>query len=126
MIGAAVRVTFTRPPTLAAVRSHAEHFDAVHIAGAPGDSLIVPSVTSVVGRIVARDNNAMLIQLNESNGATGKKTYGRKYVATVPRDSNATMQVLSRHPGTPHVIVLVLVVGLVLSVYEMLRFLGQS
>jgi hypothetical protein len=93
--GAAVVVTFTEPRDVDAV---VLRYDLSR-EGVPTDSLFLPRITRLVGRIQASRNDSLMILLSEANGDRGRVSFGRKHSTVLARDPKARVVVLDRHPS---------------------------
>ena len=91
-VGAAVDIRFSQPRDVYAVRR-------TDGRSAPKDSIRVPGVTSVLGRIADQRNDSLEILLSGTSGARGRTSFGNKHVLTIARDTSVTMKILNRNPS---------------------------
>ncbi|MCC6243305.1 MAG: hypothetical protein IT353_10715 [Gemmatimonadaceae bacterium] len=94
-IGAAVVVTFTEPRDVHAV---VMRYDLSR-DGVPTDSLLLPRVTRLVGRVQGSRNDSLMLVLTEAKGDRGRESFDGKRSAVIARDSRAHVVVLDRRPS---------------------------
>jgi len=118
--GAAVIVTFTEPRDVDAV---VLRYDLSREA-VPTDSLFLPRITRLVGRIRASRNDSLMILLSEANGDRGRVSFGRKHSTVIARDPTAKVVVLDRHPSRTAGMLFGLLAGMVVVTAVVLSGFG--
>ncbi len=112
-VGAAVAVRFSVPR------------DITMAATGGNETVPVPQVTTVFGRVLSSSGDTLSLELAEIIGQRGRERYSGQQAVRVVRDSSTRVQLLNRNPGRTTGIVLGMAVGFIGDVF-LLLYLSQG